>query len=100
MVHISMDKEFVDKNLEEWNERAKEEYGEEGGKDTYLYEDEEVGYIDEIDENGKWLKVVCETSKLGYISMMIDLDIDDLIRLIEIAVKKLNKFKTILEGLK
>jgi len=100
MVFISMDKKFVDKNLQKWNRKAIEEYGEESGKECYLYEDEEVASIDEIDENGNWIKIVCETSPIGYISMYVDLDTDDLIRLIEIAVKKMNKFKNILESLK
>ena len=100
MVYLSLEKEFVDKNLEKWNKDAIEELGREGGKYSYLYYDDEKAKIDEIDEEHNRILIACETSKVGYISMEVELTAEDLLRLIEIAVKKLNKFKTILEGLK
>jgi hypothetical protein len=95
-----MNKEFVNKNLKNWNDEAISELGEEEGKDCYLYMDSENARIEEIDEENGELHIACETSKLGYISLDVELRADDLLDLIEIAVKKLNKFKTVLEGLK
>jgi hypothetical protein len=100
MVYLNLDKNFVDKHLKEWNEEAINTFGEEEGKDMYLFNDGEKARIEEIDEDAGELYVVCETSKIGYISLDVKLTTEDLLDLIEFAVKKLNKFKTILEGLK
>jgi hypothetical protein len=99
VVYLNLDKNFVDKHLKEWNEEAIKAFGEEG-KDMYLFNDEEDARIEDIDEDAGELSVVCETSKIGYISLNVKMTTDDLLSLIELAVKKLNKFKTILEGMK
>ena len=99
MVYLNINKDFFDKNKESMNKEAIEEMGDEG-KDSYLFNDNEDGVIEEIDEEASTINIKCETSQLGYISMDIKVDSEDLLSLIELAVKKLNKFKTVLEGLK
>jgi len=99
MVYLNLDKEFIDKNLKKLNEDAISELGE-VGKEIYFYNDDTEGHIDEIGEEEGRLYIVADNSKIGYISLDIKLDTETLIDLLEMAVKKLNKFKTILEGLK
>jgi hypothetical protein len=99
VIYLNLDKNFVDKHLKEWNEEAIKEFGKEG-KDMYLFNDEEDARIEDIEEDAGKFNVVCETSKIGYISLDVKMTTDDLLSLIELAVKKLNKFKTILEGMK
>ncbi|MHA1664296.1 MAG: hypothetical protein ACTSVW_00470 [Candidatus Njordarchaeales archaeon] len=100
MVYISMDKKFVDRNLKNWNAEAIEEFGEEDGKETYLFTDDTYGKIIEFYEDEGEIIVDVENSKIGFISVKVKLDIDDYINLIQLAVKRLNKFKNILESLK
>lgn len=97
MVYLCLDKEFVNNNLKKWNEQAISTIGEDG-KDDYLFTDDEPVRISDITEDS--ISLICETSKIGYICLELKLDSDDLLSLIELAVKKLNKFKTVLEGLK
>lgn len=96
MVYISMEKEFVDKNLEKWNKEAMEEMGEEG-KNVYLYMDDVQGEIEEISENN--ITISCD-SKLGYITTEIKLDTEDFLHLLEIAIEKFKKLKDVFEKLK
>jgi len=98
MVMLHLYKEYVDKHLEEWNKNAIKEFGD-AAEGLYLFEDDTVGHIDEIEEDGK-IHITCDNNELGIIATWVQLDTDDLIRLIEIAVKKMNKFKNILESLK
>ena len=100
MVYISMDKEFVDMNLRNWNKKAIEEFGEEEGKEAYLFRDGSYGVIAEFDDEKGELVIDVEDSKIGFMSIPVKLSINDYIDLIQLAVKKLNKFKNILESLK
>ena len=99
MVYLALDKPFADKNLPNWNKEAIDEIGEEDGKNTYLYMDDKSMKIQKMDDEGN-ITVACETSKFGYFSADIELTVKDLLGLIEIAVKKLNKYKSLLESLK
>ena len=99
MVYLSLDKKFVDENLKNWNDNSISEMGEDG-KNSYLYTDNIEAKIEEIDEGLNKIHIICDNPKLGYISSEISIDTDDMINLFEIAVKRLNKFKTVLQGLK
>ena len=99
MVYLNLDKEFVDKNLKKWNEESISESGEDG-KDSYLIINDQDGRIEDIDEDASEFNVVCDDPNLGFISLDVKLDSDSLLKIIELSVKKLNKFKTVLESLK
>ena len=99
-MHIYMNKSFVEKNLKKWNEEAISDLGEEEGKDTLIYHDETIGAIEEINYDKGTITVMAENSDFGNIYIDIKLDTENLLELIEFAVKKLNKFKSILESLK
>lgn len=97
---LSLNKdEFTPDKIKEYNKAAIEEYGnDESGKGALLMQEEIIGRVEEIEEDN--INIVIDNSKYGYISCGVELTSQDLLELIEIAVKKLNKFKTVLEGLK
>jgi hypothetical protein len=55
--------------------------------------------IEEIDADSNTITVVAET-ELGDFWITVEMNIDQLISLIEVATKKLNKAKTLLESIK
>lgn len=97
MLYLAIDKEFFDKNKQKFLKEAKKDDLE----DTYLIVDERaIGKIEEFDFENSTIIATIENSKIGYIDIKIKLETEDLIKLIEFAVKKLNRFKNILESLK
>lgn len=88
MVYLELNKKFVDENLEKWNEEAILNFGEEG-RDKYFYSDNEIGTIRHIDQKSDKITIICRHSKLGFISMDVKLDIQDLLFLWYIKVKKM-----------
>ena len=97
MVYLNIDSEYFEKNKDKFLKTAKEEFGDENSK-SYLYIDEIEGQISEIEDNKIFITI--ENSPIGYISMDVSISTDDLVKLLEIAVKKMNKYKTVLESLK
>ncbi|MDO8623184.1 MAG: hypothetical protein Q7R52_02965 [archaeon] len=100
MSYISIDKEFFEKTKEKAFEREKEQNGEDAK--SYLYEDKNLGSetitIDEIQDNGTISFNII--NDLGYFSFELPLDDDNLIGIVSIITKRLNKFKSVLESLK
>jgi hypothetical protein len=95
---MNLNKEFIDKNLESMNKNALSRFGDVDGKNDYLFEDGVHGTIEEIDDNR--FGIIVDNPELGFFTVDIDLDDNDLVRLLEMAVKKMNKFKNLLESLK
>jgi len=93
MVYVNINKEFFEKHKKEYEDEAKAD----GVEDSYTYTDEIEGEVEEICDDSISIKV---DNDMGYISMDVKLTVEDWVSLVELAVKKLNKFKTVLEGLK
>ena len=87
MVYLSLNKELL---------REKKEFDEV----SHEFSDEEPARISKINEETGEISVVCETSRVGYVSMDLKLDGDDLVKVIALAIKKLNKAKALFESLK
>ena len=95
-MYISIDKDFLDKTSGQALEEAKSEYGETSGKQL-LYSNTSDKIDMEIGDKGITASV---TNELGFFSIDIPLDTDNLVRLLELSIKKFNKIKTVMEGLK
>ena len=104
-VFIDIDEEFLAKNKEKMNEEAKKEYGTEDGESRFVYTISESQAdtvntrIEEIDADNNTITVVADT-ELGSFWITAEMNVDQLIALIEVATKKLNKAKTLLETIK
>ena len=107
-IWLRLDEKYLKEHTESARALSIEENGDEDGKDDLRFGfdngTKEGGIIssieiEEIDSETGTVVMTADTP-LGYISMNAKLDMDDLIRLMEIAVKRVNKFKTILEGMK
>lgn len=98
-MYVNLNKEWLLKNIPVGESNAKEEFGEEA-KDQILFSElEENEVCLEIDSERQELNVSFD-SQLGYFSIDIPISDEDLITLIEIVTKKINRFKTALEALK
>lgn len=98
MTYINIDGKFFDSTREKARKDEIASSGEEDS-DSLLWEDlKEETRIEEINEDGSINLVY--NSDLGYISLVAYLDDDDLVRLVNIAIKKMNKLKSVLESLK
>lgn len=95
-MYASIDSKFLEKNKEKALKDYKEETGEEDERYLFTNLDDRVESV--IEETGKITIMV--SNSLGYFSIEYNLDSEDLIRLFEVAVKKMNKVKTLLESLK
>jgi hypothetical protein len=106
MAYVNLSESYIEKNRKKAKEEAISNFGDEDGKDNLVFVDTEkdraendaLDHIEEIDEDGSI--TITSESKLGYISIDIQLTDEDFITLIGIAVKRLNKFKNVLESLK
>ena len=105
-VFIDIDEEFLAKHKEQMKEAAIDHYGiGTDGKTQLIYaiSEEQADTVDtrieEIDADSNTITVVAET-ELGDVWLTAELTIDQLISLIEVATKKLNKAKTLLETIK
>ena len=103
-VYINIDKVFFEKNKEKMEKEAIKQYGTEE-KSRLVYAISEVqadtvnARIDEIDADSNTITLVAET-ELGSFWITAEMNVDQLIDLIEVATKKLNKAKTLLETIK
>ena len=105
-VFIDIDEEFLAKNKEQMKEAAIDHYGTgTDGKTQLIYtiSEEQADNVDtrieEIDADSNTITVVAET-ELGSFWITAEMNVDQLISLIEVATKKLNKAKTLLETIK
>jgi len=98
MVYLSLNKSFVEKNLEKWHRAAIDELGEEGKDQLLFYDDAEARL--ELSESDASFEVFVPDPILGYISLTVTPNSDEWIDLITVLVKRMNKFKAVLEGLK
>jgi hypothetical protein len=90
---------FIEKEKAKAHQNAVGELGDEEGKDSLLWQELEDSVDDmSIEDNGdiyfSW------TNSLGSFGMTFKPSTDDFIKLLEIAVKKANKIKTLLEASK
>lgn len=98
-MYANVKADFVEKEKEKANFNAIQELGKEEGKNALLWTNIEDSIEDvSIEENGDVF--VCWNNRLGSFSLTLELDTDDFIKLLEIAVKKANKIKTLLEASK
>lgn len=99
MVYLMLNKGYVERTMKEANEQAINELGEEDGKDTLMWDlNDSKDKLEEIGEDGS-LSVV-SASEIGSIDIYLKLSVSNDIDIIESIVKRLNKFKTMLESLK
>ena len=104
-VYLNIDSEFLERKRQEMEKAAKDDFGSEDGKSRLVYaiSEEQADAvntrIEEIDADSNTITVVAET-ELGDVWLTAELTIDQLISLIEVATKKLNKAKTLLETIK
>ena len=104
-VFVDIDGEFLAKNKEQMAQEATKEYGSDDGKSRLIYAisdaqaDNVNTRIEEIDADSNTITVVADT-ELGSFWLTAEMNVDQLIDLIEVATKKLNKAKTLLETIK
>ena len=104
-VFIDIDEEFLAKNKEQMKEAAIDHGTGTDSKTRLVYTlsesqaDNVDTRIEEIDADSNTITVVAET-ELGSFWITAEMNVDQLIALIEVATKKLNKAKTLLETIK
>lgn len=102
MVYIDLNKGFLDNNRASAQKEAENTYGNYTESKTQLiFSDlikEDEYEITEITQDGE--VSINFTNELGYFSFDFNLDYDQLVELIAVLVKKLNKMKAVVEGLK
>ena len=105
-VFIDIDEEFLAKHKEQMKEAAIDHYGIGTDGETqliYAISEEQADTVDtrieEIDADNNTITVVADT-ELGSFWITAEMNVDQLIALIEVATKKLNKAKTLLETIK
>ena len=97
-MYANMDDKFLVKTRKEASKQAIEEMGTEDGKDYLIYP-ELKDSIDNLEfEEGNISVMV--SNELGCFSFDIPLDTLALEQILSIAIKKMNKIKTMLESLK
>ncbi len=104
-VFVDIDEMFLEKNKEKMEKEAIEQYGKEDGKSHFVYSLSEMSAdtvntrIEEINADSNTITLVADT-ELGSFWITAEMNVDQLIDLIEVATKKLNKAKTLLETIK
>jgi len=104
-IYLDLIKKEVEDSLVNANKRAIERDGEEG-KNNALYADAEFksdgdcGFVESTETIGFSGNLYYEGKNLGYMSMSLPLDFEDIISIIEVYRKKLGKLKTVLEATK
>lgn len=98
MVYMDLKKsEFSAEKIKQYHDEHKVNSGQDDGL-LNCVDDQDKVVIDEITSDGE-LSIHSE-SDFGYIALDVQLDTDHIVRLIEVVVKKMNRFKTALESLK
>ncbi len=104
-VFVVIDEEFLAKHKEEMKYEAEQNRSTEDGKSRLVYPISKVqadnvnARIEEIDAESNTITLVADT-ELGSFWITAEMSVDQLIDLIELATKKLNKAKTLLESIK
>jgi len=96
MGYISINEEF----LKEHKEQAKEDALAEDNKTNLLFDNKLVDSCEEFDITESGNITISFSNDLGFYCFDYQLTDDDLCRIISLGIKKLNKLKTVLEGLK
>lgn len=97
-MYVRIKGNFLEKTKERAKEEAIAEVGKEDAGNDLLYP-ELKDSIEAFEVTDTGISVSFDT-EIGFISVDIPIDADDLIHLIENAVKKFNKIKSVFEGLK
>ena len=99
MVYMNLEKkEFSAEKLASANKYAIEEIGDDCKDNLRFDDDGDKASIEEVGDDGTLF--VMSESKYGTISFDVKLSDDDLIDLIGLVTKRLNKFKSVIESLK
>jgi len=98
MTYIRLNEKYLEENKQKAKETSLS--WDKENKDMLLFDEaiKETVTIGEITEGG----ILCldSDSDLGFISLSIQLDNDNLMTIANIIVKRMNKFKSVLESLK
>lgn len=96
-MYANLDEKFLRKTTEKAREESVASIGDDG-KDDLMYPDlnDKIEEFN-IAENEIELSV---SNELGFFSIRIPLDSDDLEQMLSIVIKKMNKIKTMLESMK
>ena len=101
MTYINIDRKVLKKKEEEANKKAISEMGDEEGKDSLMFDSENIKedgcYVSDI--NGENISITLE-SDIVYVDLTATLSDEHIIKIVELATKKLNRLKTVMEGLK
>ena len=96
-IWLQLNKDWLEKNSLEGNRNAIEELGEEQGKNILLWQDlESKVEIEEITD--KYIDLSISNDFVS-INFSVNFTVDEFIAIIEIAVKKMEIFKNILQNL-
>lgn len=97
-ITLNLSKDYLERTKEKAAERALKEFGEEA-KDELYYPSLDAKF-DELGIDGNGRVSISADTEVGYISVELQPTATDLLPLIELSVKRLNRFKTVLESLK
>ena len=98
MVYLNLNKSaFTEEKMKQYEKLSMDEVGDDGKGFLRIQDDSINGTISAWEDD---YIIVDIDSPMGLISSEVKFDSEDLYKLIEIAVKKLNKFKTLLESVK
>ncbi len=99
-IKLVLDEDYLKKTRAAAKKRAIEHSDDEAAEHELHYEDLDLDF-DEFgfDEDG-YISISGNIGDLGWISIEFQPTAEDLLPLIELAVKRLNRFKTMLESLK
>lgn len=91
-MYLSLSKKYLEENRKAMEKEALEQSGDDG-KDDLLYTDEKEAKIEHIEKNN--ITLSCD-SKIGYLSIDVDLSDEDIFELIDYMREKANKMKKML----
>ena len=100
-VYLDMDESIFEKEKKKAKERAREEFGSDNTRSLFW----DLNFsINELDYNESEItatgSVESGSFNLGYLTVVIPLDIDTIVKVIEDYVKRMNKVKNVLESVK
>jgi hypothetical protein len=101
-LYLDLDKSFLEKNRSKMEEEAEKSDGEKSHLVLELSDNQAdvfTSKIEEIDDESNTITLVAD-GDFGSVWLTAELSIDQLIQLLEVATKKLNKVKTVLEAVK
>lgn len=99
-IYIATTEKALFKAKKQMKEEAIKSYGEDEVEDNLIFAQDGILLKEEEVDVEEGTIAVSGNSELGFIRLDITLDTDITLKLIELATKKLNKFKTLLEAVK